>query len=394
MSLTRWCIAMTLMAGLASSLSLPVMSQGPPFGPEVPEDPQSVRAMIDSIHKTDDIPSDPGVLYQEVTLARQQYEAYRAVRNTLHTETLDTQKAGFHTNIEGLRPLADECSKKKDPSEAQLVRQRIEQLSPYYFPGANFSGAQSNLNDQLQRLFNLTPNQLCQTLSDPTQIAAIEKAEDADIERNRKALTDKAVYAGQIADAWKDRYDTLSKQANKSSEATLLRVTLLFIVGGVCVFAWLIFRGVSTFDSSLQKELITSGQLIQFPTVMILLVVIVVLGLSSILDDKTLGALLGGIAGYVLSQGVGQSASRQALRAAVEGGAIGLGTSPPPIVPPPAPAAPSAVTGPGSGPVPTTPPVAGPSSGPAPATPPPVGGGLSGSDEADLTQPSPDRPPI
>ena len=168
----------------------------------------------------------------------------------------------------------------------------------------------------------------------------LEKAEDQDIDKNRTSMTNRAVYAGQIADAWKDRYQTLTKRASKSSEATLLRVTLLVIVGGVCAFGWLIFRGVTKFDAELQKELITSGQLIQFPTVMILLVVIVVLGLSTILDDKTLGALLGGIAGYVLSQGVGQSASRQAVRAAIAGGGLNLNpplaNSPPPPGPPPA----------------------------------------------------------
>lgn len=310
----RMIFWMAVLACVTTLFSHRVLAQNPFL--DVPDDPQTVREMVDNIQKTDDIPSDAGVLYQEITNARQQYEAYRGFRNQIHVENLQTQKSTFHINVEGLRVLADDCFKKKDRSEAELVRQRLAQLNPTFYGPSDVA---SNLNDQLQKLFNLPSDNLCKELSDPAEIGAVEKAEDLDVEKTGKALTNRAVYASQIADAWRNRYDALRKQANRSSEATLLRVTLLVIVGGVCVFSWLIFRGVAAFESELQKELITSGQLIQFPTVMILLVVIVVLGLSSILDDKTLGALLGGIAGYVLSQGVGQSASRQALRAAMVG---------------------------------------------------------------------------
>ena len=43
---------------------------------------------------------------------------------------------------------------------------------------------------------------------------------------------------------------------------------------------------------------------------MILLSVIMALGLANILKENTLGTLLGGIAGYVLSQGVGRAAAQ------------------------------------------------------------------------------------
>jgi membrane protein YqaA with SNARE-associated domain len=47
---------------------------------------------------------------------------------------------------------------------------------------------------------------------------------------------------------------------------------------------------------------------------MILLSVIMALGLAGILKENTLGTLLGGIAGYVLAQGVGRAAAREVSR--------------------------------------------------------------------------------
>ena len=47
---------------------------------------------------------------------------------------------------------------------------------------------------------------------------------------------------------------------------------------------------------------------------MVLLIIICVLGISEILKENTLGTLLGGIGGYVLSQGVGRAARHEANR--------------------------------------------------------------------------------
>ena len=61
-------------------------------------------------------------------------------------------------------------------------------------------------------------------------------------------------------------------------------------------------------------EWVASGQVIQFVTVMILLSVIMALGLAGLILENTLGALLGGIGGYILSQGVGRSVARRTQR--------------------------------------------------------------------------------
>jgi IPT/TIG domain len=78
---------------------------------------------------------------------------------------------------------------------------------------------------------------------------------------------------------------------------------------------------IKLFPPDLQKHWVESGQVIQFVTVMILLSVIMALGLASILKENTLGTLLGGIAGYVLSQGVGKAAAQAVTRSLTAGAA-------------------------------------------------------------------------
>ena len=82
---------------------------------------------------------------------------------------------------------------------------------------------------------------------------------------------------------------------------------IMTIVAG---FSLATIFGVKLFSESIQFEWVASGQVIQFITVMILLSAIMALGLSEILEQETLGTLLGGIGGYVLAQGVGRAAAR------------------------------------------------------------------------------------
>ncbi len=115
--------------------------------------------------------------------------------------------------------------------------------------------------------------------------------------------------------ALKERRSKAFEKFNVSQAASQIsdRMPLLiFILAVACVGTIL---GVKLFEPELQMEWVASGQVIQFVTVMILLSVILALGLSRILLENTLGTLLGGIAGYVLAQGVGKQAARDASRA-------------------------------------------------------------------------------
>lgn len=117
-------------------------------------------------------------------------------------------------------------------------------------------------------------------------------------------------------DALKKRRASVQDKLNASQPAAQIGSNLwllLLILAIACVGTIL---GIKLFEPALQMEWVASGQVIQFVTVMILLSVILALGLSGKLQENTLGTLLGGIAGYVLAQGVGRSAARNVANAA------------------------------------------------------------------------------
>lgn len=73
---------------------------------------------------------------------------------------------------------------------------------------------------------------------------------------------------------------------------------IIFGAGG------LLLLSTKLFTAEVQTELVASGQMVQFVTILILFGAILALGLADKLQEQTLAALLGGMAGYVLSQGI------------------------------------------------------------------------------------------
>lgn len=98
---------------------------------------------------------------------------------------------------------------------------------------------------------------------------------------------------------------------------------LLLIISGI---GGAILLGIRFFSQEIQQELVSSGQILQFVTILILLAVILALGLAEKLNGETLGTLLGGLAGYVLSQGVGRQERQRMTEAlkAVQNSAPGV----------------------------------------------------------------------
>jgi hypothetical protein len=82
----------------------------------------------------------------------------------------------------------------------------------------------------------------------------------------------------------------------------------------LALFGAIVILLVRTFGTEIQMEWVASGQVIQLLTVVTLLLIILCLALSNIIKENTVGTLLGGIGGYVLSQGIGRAASRAAVR--------------------------------------------------------------------------------
>lgn len=105
--------------------------------------------------------------------------------------------------------------------------------------------------------------------------------------------------------------DTLRGQRDTKATFVSDLKWLVLILGLLSVAVMLIVR---MFPVELQTEWVASGQVIQFMTVLIILITVLALGITGVLKENTLGTLLGGIGGYVLSQGIGRAAARSALR--------------------------------------------------------------------------------
>lgn len=144
-------------------------------------------------------------------------------------------------------------------------------------------------------------------------ISYFDKLKDAvsiDIETSNK----KRSQASVLLDLLQKRKDTIEKRLSEQSTKSGLANNLWVLIGVIGFFSLGAIGAVRLFSNEVQIEWVASGQVIQFVTVMILLSVILALGLAGILKENTLGTLLGGIAGYVLAQGVGRAAAREVSR--------------------------------------------------------------------------------
>jgi len=140
------------------------------------------------------------------------------------------------------------------------------------------------------------------------------------------------------------KHEIVTQMSNEVASARVAGImpwilVIIFSLGMVMMF------GIRMFSPTIQAELVSSGQLVQFVTILILFGALLALGLADKLQEQTLAALLGGLAGYVLSQGVGQRV-RQSTLETIKETAERLGE------PPPAPEEPAAAADAGTPPAP------------------------------------------
>lgn len=235
------------------------------------------------------------------------------------TERYDLAKKKLDLALRGLTAAAGKCS--ADKRDADLRRQQAEDAR----------AALKALNrlvkgDPMEVIPQLDGDVLvlCQEKPDLRLLRAeqvqrvLESVEEGrgrwvqaaqqEIERKRQdraALDRMQIRLGGII-------EKLKTQNERTSNFSDLK-WLVLILGILSVLVMLIVR---TFPQELQSEWVGSGQVIQFMTVLVLLIAILSLGINGILKENTLGTLLGGIGGYVLAQGVGRAAARSALKQA------------------------------------------------------------------------------
>lgn len=129
-------------------------------------------------------------------------------------------------------------------------------------------------------------------------------------ELHKAFTTERSKYL-HISQSVLHRIDIYLESISSKNKLTISLWTVVAALGLTCL---LVIAVVRIFPSEVQIELVVSGQVIQFITVMVVLSITLVLGLTETVKENTLGTLLGGVAGYVLAQGVGRAAASEAVR--------------------------------------------------------------------------------
>ena len=126
--------------------------------------------------------------------------------------------------------------------------------------------------------------------------------------------TRKSALEGELKSLQERRSNVLAEMSEGAAAARVAKniPVLMLIIFGVGA---IVLAGLKLFSDDIQLELVSSGQIVQFVTILILLGIILALGLADRLKEEALGTLLGGLAGYVLSQGVGRQERSRVLQA-------------------------------------------------------------------------------
>ena len=303
---------------LVSAASPILAQQYYPGAISVPRDQGEVERMEKDIDSRP-IPQDPGLVYDDSKEARSMGEYYRSAQQAI-PETLrrlEDNKKQFHQAVANIRDLA------KDPRVC-LTRDSQDRIGSslkglgglLYVADASYTENPYILTQtEIERLYRLPSDaQLCKELAPSPNPIPLEVKYDGETSAIQKKLTDRRELYSQLQATWDSRLKKLNDALTQQKQAYDILKALPWIVILLCIFSTAVLFAVRFFSREIQLELVSSGQVIQFPTVMALLVVVVALGLPGILKENTLAALLGGIGGYVLSQGVGRAAAREGER--------------------------------------------------------------------------------
>jgi hypothetical protein len=268
--------------------------------------PSAITARIAELSPPDkDIPDNPIILDDEIRRINQELEETRKSMDAYERQIKDvtTNKDLAAKTIQEIGNL--NC----DSSPADLIETLLDQVDRRARALSDaFSNDASNpwASVSTEEIRKGSPKQRCDGLKKITADADLLTFVDKKLDELKTIKTE----TGRLVDALQKRQATLSQRNQAAETKSYIFQDLWIIIGVIGLLSIGTIFVITLFAPDLQQQWITSGQVIQFVTVMILLSVIMALGLASILKENTLGTLLGGIAGYVLSQGVGRAAAQ------------------------------------------------------------------------------------
>lgn len=302
---------------------------------------QSATAAADEIKAIDarPIPTLPELMLDEIRLADRKSAVYANVGSrSIEVPDLNAAREKFRSRI------ADMFHK---PCDKSIVEKQINELTfevrkvipPSYMSVFQQSIGNPDLSmkfgDALAKIQG-SPN--CATINKMSEIELTRYAVGyldfwaENINALKSDYAKQSPMATQLAAAWKKRSQSISKllEDQRTSNIQSFISYLPYIVLTFCAFGLVLIAVIRIFDREVQMEWVASGQVIQFASVIVLLIIVSSLGLLHILEKEGIGTLLGAIGGYVLSQGVGRAAARAATNTAAQ-----LVNQPPPSPRPP-----------------------------------------------------------
>jgi len=209
-----------------------------------------------------------------------------------------------------LAKQAETCPKDFKDQLGSLTPESSDGFSLTFRNGDQFQA----YTEAMSRLRGMSSTEMCKEVKKLSNSGGdLTTSLEESLTQYKKELGDQNTYTSKLLALYKEHASKIQGKLQGQHATNVLAGQLPILVGIVCLFSLCILAILKFIGSELiQMELVKSGQIIQFPMVMILLVVIISLGMSDKLTESSLSALLGGLAGYVLSQGVGSMASQRA----------------------------------------------------------------------------------
>ena len=273
-----------------------------------------------------DIPDNPIVLADEIRQINEELDQTRKSEDSFERQikTLNQTKDRANKALQEISSLNCDASPPNVPSLMDEIDRVARPLAnplddDTISPWANVS---------TRDIRTLSPKEQCEKLK--TMVGDPDLA--TFIDKQQAQLAELKTATDQLLEALQKRRAALVTHNQAAETKQDIFQYLWVIIGVIGLLSIGTIFVIRLFPPDLQQQWVASGQVIQFVTVMILLSVIMALGLASILKENTLGTLLGGIAGYVLSQGVGRAAAQAVKEGIIKGAQLQAAASSPPTL--------------------------------------------------------------
>lgn len=290
--------------------------------------PTAISSRIAELTPPDkDIPDNPIVLADEIRRINEELDETRKSEDSFERQikSLNQTKERANKALQEISALNCDAS----PANLPSLMDEIDRVARPLANPLDDDTISPWANVSTRDIRTLAPKDQCEKLkaitSDPDLATFIDKQQNQ--------LADLKSASDQLLDALQKRRAALVTHNQVAETKQDIFQYLWVIIGVIGLLSIGTIFVIKSFPPQLQEQWVASGQVIQFVTVMILLSVIMALGLASILKENTLGTLLGGIAGYVLSQGVGRAAAQAVKEGILKGGQLqAAGSSSPPTL--------------------------------------------------------------